>query len=102
MNATITKRTILFVFILALLFSCKKPVPITEWERKCAACHDGQTVLNEKVVPGKEQLKAKYPTLEAFINSCDKSPFCMNILKHNKKLFKQVGKELGLKSTAQK
>ena len=100
MNATITKRTALFLFILVLLVSCKKPIPLSEWESKCSACHDGQTVLNEKVVPDKEQLKAKYPTLDAFINSCDRSPSCMNILKHNKALFEQIGKELGLKRAA--
>ncbi len=102
MNATITKGTVLFLFILALLVSCKKPVPITEWERKCVACHDGQTILNGRVVPDKEQLKAKYQTLEAFVDSCDGSPACMNILKHDKELFKKIGEELGLKSTAQK
>jgi hypothetical protein len=102
MNATMTRRIALIVFIVALIAGCKKSVSLSQWERKCSACHDGQTVLNEKVVPDKDQLKAKYPTLEAFINSCDRSPSCMNILKHNKALFEQIGKELGLKSTARK
>jgi hypothetical protein len=102
MKARIIKRMTLFLFVVVIFVSCKNPVPLSEWDRKCSACHDGQTVLNEKVVPDKNQLKEKYPTLEAFINSCDKSPSCMNILKHNKTLFEQIGKELGLKSIAGK
>lgn len=70
--------------------------PPSLWELKCAACHDGQTVLNDRVVPGKEQLKRKYPDLKRFANSCENAPSCMNILKHDKKLFIEVGSEIGI------
>jgi hypothetical protein len=71
---------------------------ISLWDRMCAACHDGKTVLNGHVVIDKEQIKAKYKTIDELVRAvtCEGAP-CMNILKHDKKLVRQVGKELGLK-----
>jgi hypothetical protein len=69
------------------------------WERHCEACHDGQTILNGRVVIDKEQMKAKYSTLQEFVNACGASPSCMNIVKHGKKLLMEAGKDIGLKDT---
>lgn len=76
---------------------------VSLWERMCEACHDGQTVLNGKVVTDKEGIKTKYRTLDELVNavSCE-SPPCMNILKHDKKLVRKVGRELGIKETPEK
>jgi hypothetical protein len=73
------------------------------WDRMCAACHDGKTVLNGQVVIDKEQIKAKYKTTDALVKAvtCEGAP-CMNILKHDEKLVRQVGKELGLSDVREK
>lgn len=70
---------------------------ISLWERHCAACHDGKTILNGKIVINKEQMKEKFKTLDEFSHACEGSVPCMNILKHDKKLFIEVGKEIGLR-----
>jgi hypothetical protein len=69
----------------------------------CGACHDGQTVLNGKVVIDREQIKAKYKTLDDLVKavSCEGAP-CMNILKHDERLVRRVGKELGMKDVSGK
>ncbi len=72
------------------------------WERHCEACHDGQTILNGRVVIDREQMRAKYTNLQEFVNTCGGSSSCMNILKHDKKLLREVGKEIGLKDTPRK
>jgi len=69
------------------------------WERHCEACHDGQTILNGKVVIDREQMKAKYSSLQEFVNACGGSPSCMNILKHDEKFLREAGKNIGLKDT---
>jgi hypothetical protein len=71
---------------------------ISLWDRTCAACHDGKTVLNGQVVIDRDQIKAKYKTTDELVKAvtCEGAP-CMNILKHDEKLVRQVGKELGLK-----
>lgn len=69
------------------------------WERHCAACHDGKTVLDGRVVPSREQIKEKYKTLNEFAGACSNSPSCMNIVKHEKGLLLEVGSEIGLKPT---
>ena len=73
------------------------------WERMCAACHDGQTVLNGKVVISKEQMKEKYRTIDELVKAvtCEGPP-CMNILKHDEKLVRRVGKEIGMKDISKK
>ncbi len=73
------------------------------WERMCGACHDGKTVLNGKVVIDKGQIKAKYKTLDDLVNavSCEGAP-CMNILKHDEKLVRRVGRELGMRDILRK
>ena len=86
---------ILALFASVLLAACKFEPP-SMWELKCAACHDGQTVLNDRVVPGREALRGKYPDMDAFTSACDGSPRCMNILKHDEKLFIDVGREIGI------
>lgn len=98
---TNTIRNLIFGFLCAFIFTsgCAKPGSISQWERKCEACHDGKTKLEGKVVIGKEELKSKYRSLDAFMNACDGSPSCMNILKHNKELLRAVGKEIGIKDT---
>jgi len=54
-------------------------------------------MLNGNIVMDKEQMKTKYKTLDEFSNACAGSAACMNILKHNKKLFIGVGREIGIK-----
>jgi hypothetical protein len=73
------------------------------WDRMCAACHDGKTVLNGQVVMDKDQIKAKYKTTDELVKAvaCEGAA-CMNILKHDEKLVRQVGKELGLKDVREK
>ena len=95
--------------IVAMLFSilfttvgCTKPQPLSSWERHCVACHDGETLLNGKVLMNKEGMKAKYKNLEEFMNACQGSGACMNILKHQKKLLTEVGKELGISNGSRK
>ena len=73
------------------------------WARMCEACHDGQTVLNGKVVMDKKQLQAKYHTLDELVNAVTcQAPPCMNILKHDEKLVRKVGKEIGIKGSPKK
>ncbi len=70
---------------------------ISLWDRMCASCHDGSTVLNGKVVISREQIKTKYKTLDELVNAVTcQGPPCMNILKHDEKLVRQVGKEIGI------
>ena len=84
--------------ILALA-ACQRTDQMTSWDRHCAACHDGKTVLNNKVVMDREQMKMKYRTLSEFSNACENSPSCMNIMKHEKSLFLDAGREIGIKDT---
>jgi hypothetical protein len=73
------------------------------WERMCEACHDGQTVLNGNVVMDRNQLRAKYHTLDELVNAVTcQAPPCMNILKHDEKLVRKVGKEIGIKESPKK
>lgn len=75
--------------------SCEYDRP-SIWEMKCAACHDGKTVLNGKVVMGQEEMQRRHKDMEAFVNICKGSPECMSILKHDKDLFREVGQEIGI------
>jgi len=95
---------IIVVMLFSLLFAsgCTKPQAIGSWERHCAACHDGETVLNGKVLMNREGMKTKYKDLEGFVNACEGSGACMNILKHQKKLLTEVGKELGISDSSRK
>jgi|GEM_PF-1574751 len=89
----------LFLLLICSLFfasSCGKPESISLWERHCAACHDGKTILNGKVVINREQMKSKYKTPDEFSNACAGTASCMDILKHDKKLFIEVAKEIGI------
>ena len=76
---------------------------ISMWDRMCEACHDGATVLNGKVVIDKEQMKAKYHSLDELVKAvlCEGHP-CMNILKHDEKLVRKVGKEIGIREASGK
>jgi hypothetical protein len=93
---TIKITALLFALSLSAL-SCSKSQSLSLWDRHCAACHDGKTVLDGKVVPDKEQIKEKYKTLDEFTGACSNSPSCMNIVKHEKGLLLEVGSEIGLK-----
>lgn len=94
--------------IVVMLFSilstagCTKPQPMSSWERHCVACHDGETLLNGKVLMNREGMKATYKNLEEFVNACEGSGACMNILKHQKQLLTEVGKELGISNGSRK
>ncbi len=87
---------LILIFSVSVISACSGTGHQSLWERKCASCHDGVTKLNDKVVPDKEQLKAKYASLDDFTTACDGSPSCMNILKHNRDLLRSVGKEIGI------
>ena len=87
---------------LIVALSCNKPSRVSLWDRHCEACHAGETTHNQNVVIDKEQMKVKYRTLNEFVNACGGSASCMNILKHDKKLFKEVGKEIGIKDVPEK
>jgi hypothetical protein len=86
---------ILLTFLLGGVGSAASRVSL--WERMCEACHDGKTVLNGKVVIDKEQMKEKYRSLNELVTAvtCE-APSCMNILKHDKKLVREVGEEIGI------
>lgn len=86
---------LLLPFLLGLTPKTQK-TPL--WDRHCAACHDGKTVLNMKVVMDKDQIKAKYETIADLVKSvtCEGPP-CMNILKHDEALIIKVGREIGIK-----
>lgn len=84
-----------------VITGCQKTEQISLWDRHCGACHDGKTVLNNRVVMDKEQLRAKYKSLTEFADACSLSPSCMNIVKHEKKLLTDVGREIGIKETSQ-
>jgi len=96
-------QIIVVLFLPLLVGFSSRTAHISLWERMCEACHDGTTVLNGKVVIDKEQIKAKYKTLDDLVKavSCE-SPPCMNILKHDERLVRRVGKELGIKSSPNK
>ena len=59
-------------------------------------------MLNGKITLDKEQMIAKYKTLDDFTSACIGTVSCMNILKHEKKLFTEVGNEIGIKNNAKK
>ncbi len=96
--------SIIIILLFPLLAGVSYRSPrISLWERMCEACHDGSTVLNGKVVMDKEQMKAKYSTIDELVKAvtCEGPP-CMNILKHDEKLVRKVGKEIGIKETPRK
>lgn len=94
--------SIILLFSLFFIVSCDTPERISLWERHCEACHDGKTILNEDIMIDKEKMQEKYPTMEEFKQACAGAPPCMNVVKHNEKLFITVGKELGINKTPQK
>ena len=58
----------------------------------CASCHDGSTAIS------KETLNEKYQTVSAFTDAVlQKVGRCMNILKNDKKMIREIGGEIGLK-----
>jgi hypothetical protein len=102
MGVKALRVTVLILFSFLFTLCCAKPQPMTSWERHCAACHDGETVLNGKVLMNREGMKAKYRNLKEFVNACEGSGACMNILKHQEKLLTEVGKELGIDDGSRK
>ena len=93
---------IILIFAFCFISSCSKIQSVNLWERHCESCHDGKTMLNGKVVPDKEQMKAKYKTLDEFAKACEGTPVCMNIVKHEEKLIREAGTEIGLKNIPEK
>ncbi len=97
------KKTLWIVLVLLLpLFPgfTAKAQAVSLWERMCEACHDGSTVLNGKVVPDKDEIRKKFSSLDALVDAVAcKAPPCMNILKHDEKLVRKVGKEIGIGET---
>jgi len=85
---------VLFVGIMA----CSNTKPESLWRRHCEACHDGKTVLNGEVLLNREEMKGKYrgKALNDFVDACRGSSTCMNILKHQENLLRQVGEEMGI------
>jgi len=94
--------TVVMLFSFLFTPGCAKPQTMSSWERHCVACHDGETILNGKVLMNREGMKAKYKNLEEFVNACEGSGACMNILKHQKRLLTEVGKELGISDSSRK
>lgn len=101
-------KTTAFRIIIVLLFPLlvgftSRTQGTSLWERMCEACHDGKTVLNGKVVIDKEQIRTKYRTLDELVDAVTcKAPPCMNILKHDEKLVRKVGKEIGIKEDSKR
>ena len=102
MRAKTMSVIVVMLFSILSTVGCTKPQPLSSWERHCVACHDGETLLNGKVLMNRDGIKAKYKNLEEFVNACEGSGACMNILKHQKKLLTEVGKELGISDGSRK
>lgn len=102
MRAATLGITMVMLFPLWCTSGCAKPQPMGSWERHCVACHDGETILNGKVLMNREEMKAKYSNLKEFVNACEGSGACMNILKHQEKLLTEVGKELGISESSRR
>jgi hypothetical protein len=98
-RANAVRIAVILPFLFAVVSGCQKAEQMSLWDRHCAACHDGQTVLNGKVVIDKDQMKMKYKTLDEFTGACSASPSCMNIMKHEEKLFLEAGKDIGIKES---
>ena len=96
---TAMRGVVCLTFLIVALSGCRQTDQLTLWDRHCGACHDGKTVLNNQVVMDREQMKLKYKTLREFSDACANSPSCMNIMKHEKKLFLDVGREIGIEDT---
>ncbi len=102
MKTPVLRIIIVLLFPLLVSFTSKTQ-RIGLWERMCEACHDGKTVLNGNVVIDKEQIRAKYRTLDELVDAVTcKAPPCMNILKHDEKLVRKVGKEIGIKENSKR
>lgn len=92
-------RVTSIVFIAALLVftaGCQYE-RVSMWELKCESCHDGKSIIDGEVLSSKQEMMEMYKGLEEFVDTCNDAPDCMNILKHDKDLFRKVGVELGLK-----
>jgi len=93
---------IILMYAFSFISGCSRVQSVNSWERHCESCHDGKTMLNGKVVPDREQMKAKYKTLDEFTKACAGAPSCMNIVKHEEKLLRETGTEIGLKKIPEK
>jgi hypothetical protein len=93
---------IILMFVFCFISGCSKGQSVNSWQRHCESCHDGKTILNGSVVPDKEQMKAKYKTLDEFAQACAGAPVCMNIVKHEEKLLREAGTEIGLRNIPEK
>ncbi len=91
--------SVIIILLFPLLVAASyKSQRISMWDRMCEACHDGTTVLNGQVVINKDQMRAKYHTIDELVNAvvCEGHP-CMNILKHDEKLVRKVAREIGIR-----
>ena len=61
------------------------------WQKLCASCHDGKTAVSKEVI------RDKYRTIDVFSEAVlKKGGRCMNILKNDRKMIRQVAAEIGL------
>ena len=102
MTPKATSFIIILIFACGLISGCSKMQSAHSWERHCESCHDGKTILNGNVVLDKEQMKLKYKTLDEFAQACAGAPTCMNIVKHEEKLLREAGMEIGLRNIPEK
>ena len=65
--------TFIAVVIAASLYACQYDRP-SLWELKCAACHDGQSVFEGKVLPGRAELRERYRDIDEFVSTSMKAP----------------------------
>ena len=62
------------------------------WVKMCASCHDGNTAIS------KDAIREKYQTVYIFTEAVlKKGGRCMNILKNDENLIREVAQEIGLK-----
>jgi hypothetical protein len=89
----IVTAALIICFIVVVLVGASHAVSRTGlWPKMCASCHDGKTAVS------KEAIRDKYRTVDAFTEAVlNKGGRCMNILKNDKKMIRQVAEEIGLK-----
>ena len=93
------KAKILFLMLfLAFLFSLSLATESSAlartklWSKMCASCHDGNTAIS------KDAIREKYQTVDVFTEAVlRKGGRCMNILKNDESLIREVAQEIGLK-----
>ncbi len=85
-----------FLLLTAVAAVISTPALAGPWEDNCAGCHNGQMPSSSgKPIPTKDQLKAKYKTVDAFVNAAknSKDPM-MDPVKGNDALLRSAAKEV--------